>query len=225
VFGKIFSYCLGTDITILVFRNVSHLTSPFAPPTSFLLTSYWRCVGLKRYSGVCCGSKSYTKFSSRHVLLNLNKTCQDRCVVVVVCSVEFFISYCVFCIFYYWTWCRQCLCLLSCIIEGGRAGQVGQVVSTFMLFFSYIYSCSLLNIVILKPSRLFVHLHWPDCFYHFEQSQEECGAVRVVAHGLVVLLFVWVADLALLCVYGSKLSSGDYCYSEKFILFCSDREG
>jgi len=47
----------------------------------------------------------------------------------------------------------------------------------------------------------------------------------VVAHGVVILLFVWAADLALLCVYGSKLSYGDHYCSEKFILFCSDREG
>jgi hypothetical protein len=47
----------------------------------------------------------------------------------------------------------------------------------------------------------------------------------VVALGVVIVLFVWAADLALLCVYGSKLSSGDYYCSEKFILFCRDREG
>jgi hypothetical protein len=47
----------------------------------------------------------------------------------------------------------------------------------------------------------------------------------VVAHGVVILLFVWAADLELLCVYGSKLSSGDHYCSEKFILFCSDGEG
>jgi hypothetical protein len=47
------------------------------------------------------------------------------------------------------------------------------------VIFSYIYSCSLLNIVILKPSLWFVHLHCPDCFIHFEQRQEEGGAIRV----------------------------------------------
>ena len=55
------------------------------------------------------------------------------------------------------------------------------------IVFSYIYSCSLLNIVILKPSRWFVHLHCPDLFYHIEQGQEEGGAIRGVALGVVVL--------------------------------------
>ena len=68
------------------------------------------------------------------------------------------------------------------------------------IVFSYIYSWYLLNIVILKPSRLFVHSHCPDCFYHFEQGQEEGGAVREVALG-VVILFSYGLRFWHYCVY------------------------
>jgi hypothetical protein len=76
----------------------------------------------------------------------------------------------------------------------------------------------LLNIVVVKSSRWFVHLHCPDCFHPFAQRQKGDGASRVVAFGVGIFLFVRAAYLALFCAYESKLTFGDHCYPEKVLI-------
>jgi len=78
--------------------------------------------------------KSYTKFSSRHVFLNLGNTCQDRCVVV-VCSVEFLCV--ILCVLYFLllNMMPAFFMFFELYYQRGRAGQVGHILSTFMLYF------------------------------------------------------------------------------------------
>lgn len=99
--------------------------------------------------------KSSAKFSSWHVFLYLGKICHDRCVVVVVlCSVEFFlsVSYCVL-YFLLLNMMSAVFMFVELYYQRWKSWSNRPYFKYIYVVFSYIYSCSLLNIIILKPSR------------------------------------------------------------------------
>ena len=48
-------------------------------------------------------------------------------------------------------------------------------------------------------------LHYPVAFIVLFKVKMGGGKIRVVGFGMVTLLFIWAMDMALICIYMSKI--------------------